>query len=214
MPTKPPPKDRTRKALPRGRPARTPEDIEATRAHIAACALRVFQQEGYAAVSIRRVAQEADCTPMTVYQYFDRKIDILRHLWAQIFGELFDQLEPMTRKDRAPLAALNAIALAYVAYWMDRRDHYYLVFMSSDVTQSDVSIFVHDDAVVARFQIFGAALSRALPGKTTKADLKVKSELLLCALNGIAHNLITISAYPWSDAKRLVQAAVKGVVAS
>jgi hypothetical protein len=40
----------------------------------------------------------------------------------------------------------------------------------------------------------------------------VKSELLLCILNGIAHNLITISAYPWSSPDMLVQHAIRGLL--
>ena len=44
-----------------------------------------------------------------------------------------------------------------------------------------------------------------------EADLRVKSELLLCALNGICHNLITISAYPWSSPDILVRSAIRSV---
>ncbi len=52
----------------RGRPARSKQQIEDRRAHIAACALKLFQEEGYAAISMRRLAEEAgsqDDTPAT-----------------------------------------------------------------------------------------------------------------------------------------------------
>ena len=77
----------------RGRPAQSERQIAEMRARITGCALRLFEEEGFAAVSMRRIATEAGCTVMTVYKYFERKIDILRELWAQVFEELFDVLE-------------------------------------------------------------------------------------------------------------------------
>ena len=67
--------DATRAA--RGRPARTPEQVAEMRAHIASCALELFSREGFAAISMRRLAQESGCTPMTLYKYFQNKFEIL-----------------------------------------------------------------------------------------------------------------------------------------
>jgi AcrR family transcriptional regulator len=161
---------------------------------------------------MRRLAQEAGCTVVTLYSYYDRKIDILRDLWAQVFEELFDELERQPVAGRDGVSRLTAIATGYVAFWLARRDHYFMVFMSSGVTQSDVSIFVKNDALLQRFAIFRDALAKALEGKAGDAELALKSDLLLCALNGIAHNLITISAYPWTKPEKLVRAAVQGIL--
>jgi AcrR family transcriptional regulator len=77
----------------RGRPKRTQAEIEDMRSEIKRCAKLLFQKEGYPAVSMRRLAQEAGITVMTLYKYFERKIDILRALWQTIFEELFTELE-------------------------------------------------------------------------------------------------------------------------
>jgi AcrR family transcriptional regulator len=196
----------------RGRPARSQEHIEDVRARIAACALKLFREEGYAAVSMRRLAQEAGCTVVTLYKYYDRKIDVLRDLWAQVFNELFDELDRQLVADRDAVLRLNAIAIGYVEYWLKRRDHYFMVFMSSGLTQSDVSVFVQNDALLQRFAIFRDTLSKALDEKVSEAELTLKSDLLLCVLNGIAHNLITISGYPWTRPEKLVRAAVQGIL--
>ncbi|MBW8639993.1 TetR/AcrR family transcriptional regulator [Hoeflea sp. WL0058] len=182
------------------------------RRHIADCALRLFQEDGYDAVSMRRLASEAGCTVMTLYRYFDRKIDILRALWTEVFAELFDRLDRVAAGEADPTHRLLAVSQGYVDFWLERREHYFLVFMSSGVTQSDVSVFVGDDGVVSRFNVLRESLAGALDGRPGEAELKLKSELLLCALNGIAHNLITISAYPWSEPQALVRAAVTAVL--
>ena len=196
----------------RGRPARSDRQIAETRARISRCALKLFEEEGYAAVSMRRLAKEAGCTVMTVYTYYDRKIDILRALWSQVFEELFDRLDRTAAQERDAVARLHAVALGYVDFWLQRRDSYFLVFMSSGVTQSDVSVFVGDEAVLARFEVLRASLADALGDGLDDAALTLKSEMLLCALNGVAHNLITISAFPWSTPEALVGEAVAGLL--
>jgi len=182
------------------------------RQHIATCALRLFQEDGYDAVSMRRLASEADCTVMTLYRYFDRKIDILRALWGELFAELFDRLDEIAADESDAARRLDAVALGYVDFWLRRREHYFLVFMSSGVSQPDVSIFVGDDGVVDRFSVLRKSLADALGADASEAGIDLKSQLLLCALNGIAHNLITISAYPWFKAEKLVRAAVSGTL--
>lgn len=201
-----------RKPGARGRPSRSPKQIEHMRAHIAACAMRLFEAEGFEAVSMRRLAQEAGCTVVTLYQYYDRKIDVLRDLWAQVFGELFDGLDAIAARETKPLGRLNAVAFGYVDFWLQQRDRYFMVFMSSGVSQDDVSVFVADDPVLSRFDLFRTCLSEALGTGATQAALTLKTQLLLCGLNGVAHNLVTISGFPWAAPKRLVRGVVDGVL--
>ena len=196
----------------RGRPPNSKEYVEEERARIAACAEKLFHDEGFTAVSMRRLAQASGITVMTLYKYYDRKIDILHDLWAKVFEELFDRLDRAAARKRDPKQRIHDIALGYVRFWLESRDRYFLVFMSSGVTQSDVSIFVGGDRVVSRFGLFRAALAQALGDDAGDAELTLKTDLLLCALNGIAHNLITISAYPWSKPEDLVRAAVAGIL--
>jgi len=196
----------------RGRPSVSKAKIVDTRKHITGCAMRLFREDGYEAVSMRRLAKEADCTVMTLYRYFDRKIDILRELWGEVFTELFDQLEQIAAEEKNATQRLNAVALGYVNYWLEQREHYYLVFMSSGVSQPDVSVFVESEDIVGRFALIFSSLAEALGETTEDVDLNIKAQLLICILNGISHNLITISAFPWAEPEALVDAAVVGVL--
>jgi AcrR family transcriptional regulator len=198
----------------RGRPVRSQQQVEDMRLRIAEHALQLFQKNGYHAISMRQLAQAVGCTVMTLYRYYPRKIDILRDLWAQVFETLFDDLDQEAKRHSDPIQRIEAIALGYVQFWLKNRDHYFLVFMSSEVDQTDVSIFVGDAPVLARFQIFQQGIAETSADVFPEADLKVKSELLLCALNGISHNLITIGAYPWSSPDILVRSAVRSVIGS
>lgn len=205
-------KDSSKTMRSRGRPVRSDQDVAKTRQHIADCALRLFQAEGYEAVSMRRLAQEADCTVMTLYRHYDAKIDILRQIWRNVFAELFDQLDARAEGEADPIERLNAVALGYVEFWLAQRDRYFLVFMSSGVSQDDVSVFVADDDLLLRFNVLQDSLAAALDSIGSDADPSLRNQVLMCSLNGIAHNLITISAYPWAEPETLVGEAVSGAL--
>ncbi|MCB0995508.1 MAG: TetR/AcrR family transcriptional regulator [Acidimicrobiales bacterium] len=196
----------------RGRPARTPEQIAEMRAHIASCALDLFHAEGYVGISMRRLASEAGCTPMTLYKYFENKFEILGTLWAGVLGELFDRLDGVAAASSDPEQRLTAVANGYVEFWLEHRDHYYLVFMSGGITQEDVSRFMGDEAVLTRFDLFRSCIADLLAPSATPDDIEVKAEVLVCGLNGIAQALITLSGYPWADATALVQALTSGLL--
>lgn len=196
----------------RGRPAMSDSEKAAARTRIVAAAARLFQQEGYRAVSMRRLASEAGCTPMTLYAYFPSKTAILRHIWAQLLAALFADLAHTAAATRDPAKRLHAVSLGYVNYWLTHPDHYRMVFMTEGVTQADVGDFVADDHGGDHYRLFAEALQAVL-GRTSAADLKLRTDVLVCGLHGVAHNAITISAYRWAPAKRLVAMVVAGALA-
>jgi AcrR family transcriptional regulator len=63
-----------------GRPPRSETDISKYRSKIADHALAIYRAEGFGAVSMRRLANEVGCAPMTIYAHFEGKTDILRYL--------------------------------------------------------------------------------------------------------------------------------------
>lgn len=193
----------------RGRPAITAEKRVEMRGRIAEEAKRLFHAEGYRQVSMRRIAKEVGCAPMTLYKYYPAKIEILRTLWDDVFNEIFDHLDSIKDISGAPEERLRAISVAYVSYWIEHQDKYRLVFLADGVTQPDVSIFVDDSATAARFTIFAAAISAVYDDELTPEDLKSKLDATICFLHGIAHNKVTISGYPWSSVDDLVALAIR-----
>ena len=192
----------------RGRPAITDAKRQRMRNEIASIAKQLFQDEGYTTISMRRIAREMECSPMTLYQYYNAKIDILRTLWSDVFNELFSQLEVVSRTHKNMLYCLGT---TYVQYWLDHAEYYRLVFMTDGVNQSDVSTFIDNPELVQRFGIFALAISDSFLEKLEPEELKPKLDAFLCFLNGIAHNQITISGYSWADPDKMVAMAVSAV---
>jgi len=182
------------------------------REKIAASTQQLFQTEGYRQISMRRIATEVGCSPMTLYKYYDAKIDILHTLWADVFNAVFDDIDALQISQASARERLTSLATAYVDYWLDHTEHYRLVFMAEGVTQPDVSLFIESPDVAARFEVFAIAIIQAVPSEISQDLLKKKLDAMICFLHGIAHNLITISGYDWPSTGYLIEVAIRGVL--
>ena len=186
-----------------GRPPRQASQVQAMQARIATQALRLFRDEGFDSVSIRRLAKEVGCAPMTIYAHFDSKTDILQFLWAEVLRLVFDEIglklqQAQTLQDRLAVAAKT-----FVRYWLNNSDHFRLVFMSNGVSRTDVNTFMQNQSTLQYFQVFSnlvAALS------CDPASLKRRADTLVSGMIGIALCLNTIADYKWSDPDAMTEA--------
>ena len=138
----------------RGRPQRSPSQRAEMRREIEQAASHLFQSDGYGAVSMRRIAKQVGCSPMALYAYFENKVDLLQSLWAQVFNDLFEQVQPAISEAATSRAKLQALSFGYVRYWLENPERYRMVFMAEGISQSEVSIFVDDPAIAKHFSIF------------------------------------------------------------
>jgi AcrR family transcriptional regulator len=197
----------------RGRPPRAPDDVEQEKARIAGVAGDLFRREGVPAISMRRLAKEAEVTPKTLYAYFADKREILQNIWSGFFVELFDEIDVVAQSGLSPKARLRSACLRYLTYWVSQPDRYRMVFMSDGVSQSDVSVFMEASPVLARYAIFGDLLASASGAASTEV-IPLQLNALVCALNGIAHNTVTISDYDWGAPDTLLDVLLPAFIAA
>ncbi|MFV1599367.1 MULTISPECIES: TetR/AcrR family transcriptional regulator [unclassified Phaeobacter] len=193
-----------------GRPRRSETDILGFQAKIGKHALEIYQAEGFEAISIRRLAKEVGCAPMTIYAHFEGKTDILRYLWADVLSDMSDEIRKTLTDIAAPSERLQSAAQTFVAYWTNHPDHFRLVFMSNDVNRADVSTFVSDEKTLAHFAVFSDLIREVLPDA---ADVQVRTDTLISGMIGIALCMNTIPDYPWVDTPLMTERLLKSVVA-
>ena len=192
-----------------GRPPRSDNDILEFRSKIAGHALVLYRAEGFGAVSIRRLAKEVGCAPMTIYAHFEGKTDILRYLWADVLADMSDEIKGKLKTVVAPAERLQTAAQTFVSYWIDHPDHFRLVFMSNDVTRSDVSTFISDDQTLVHFKMFSDLVQDVLPND---GSVKVKTDALITGMIGIALCINTIRDYPWASVTLMTDSLLAGII--
>jgi AcrR family transcriptional regulator len=195
-----------------GRPPISDDKRREMREKIATSTQLLFQTEGYRQISMRRIAGEVGCSPMTLYKYYDAKIDILHTLWSDVFEVLFNRLDALELASESPRGQLVVLTSAYVSYWLENSEHYRLVFMTEGVNQPDVSSFITSPNIVARYEIFLLAIANASLGDCSQDELRQKLDAMMCFLNGIAHSLITISQHNWPPLDYLISTAMRGIL--
>ena len=179
-----------------GRPPRSSSELLEIRDKIATEARKLFRDEGFAAVSIRRLAEAAGCAPMTIYAHFDGKADILRFLWADVLRQVFDDIKQELDRTNLPHDRLVAASRVYLRHWLTNPDHFRLVFLSNGVARADVQTFMADPATLHHFDLMSGLVSLVAPAG---ADVKARTDMLVAGLTGIALCLNTVKDYPWSD---------------
>jgi len=196
----------------RGRPSLSDAAKEMKRTEIASIALRLFLEEGFESVSMRRLGKEVGMTPMALYRYFPSKLDILINLWGHILDLAFENVAAIKGQTHDQRDQLCQVCNAYVGYWRDNPAHYHLVFMSGGVSNSAVRLFVEQQNVIAKFEIFFMCLAELRSAPRESASVKRAADGLITHLHGIMHSLITMQGYSWTDQKTLIEGAVHGAV--
>lgn len=193
-----------------GRKPRNAEEIGEIRAKIIGHALKLFDEEGYDAVSMRRLAKEVGCAPMTIYAHFDGKINILQHLWTVVLETTFTEIRTQVETATSATDKLNIASQTFVNYWLKQPDHFRLVFMSAGITRPDVDSFLSDKATLNHFKYFSGLVMLALGDSHTPNinEIKSKTDALISALIGIVFCANTIADYPWTAPKQMVDLMV------
>ena len=108
-------------------------------------------RDGFAALTMRKIADAIEYAPGTIYLYFENRDEIAIQLCRQGYQELLECLQP-TANIADPRDRLRAIASAYIDFGLTNTATYRLIFMEdpkfTNAALSEVPI-----ALVARFAI-------------------------------------------------------------
>jgi AcrR family transcriptional regulator len=100
------------------------------RRQILDAARELFAHEGYAAVSMRKLAQRIEYSPTAIYLHFEDKDDLFRAVCDETFAGLVKRLAKQRREFGAePLACLEAGLHEYIAFGLKHPEHYIVTFM-------------------------------------------------------------------------------------
>src|SRR3954462_6157279 len=101
------------------------------RDEILAAARELFITEGYANVSIRKLADKVGCAPGTIYLHFEDKDSILSAICVETFAKLNKRMEAIRHDSGDPVERLRRGGRQYVQFGLDHPHHYIVTFAST-----------------------------------------------------------------------------------
>lgn len=110
-----------------GRPL-SEEQIQEFRDELCDCATRLFAERGLSGVTLRSIASEMGCSPMTPYRYFQNKEEIFEAVCAAAFRRLGDRSIEAARAHRDPIERFIALGRVYVRFAQDEPHAYRIMF--------------------------------------------------------------------------------------
>lgn len=168
--------------------------------------------EGYAGLSMRRLAQDIGYTPKTIYLYFTDKDDLLSELIEEELARLVLHLETVAAAEADAAQRLDAVALAYVAYGRAHPHAYQVMFLMREHPLSREAARVHHHIHGRRFQEMLVQVLRDSGRVSAALDLQVVAQALRCALHGVVALHLVRPQAAWVASETLVRHLVAGVV--
>lgn len=101
---------------------------EETRMSILEAAYKIVQQEGWQALSMRKIADAIEYTAPIIYEYFSNKEAILEELNKKGYLYLGKEMEEAKDKHKLPADQLEAMWMAYWNFAFKKKELYQLMF--------------------------------------------------------------------------------------
>lgn len=145
---------------------------------IVIAAKTIAEQEGWEAVTIRRLAAEIEHSQPVIYSHFANRDAIIAAVAVEGFGELATSLHGAISDDLAPSRALEAVATAYLDFALARPALCDAMF----VLPIDLR-FARSDTPAELRRTFGALMAVLEP---FCQNVETAAEALWAALHGLA----------------------------
>lgn len=152
---------------------------------ILSAALKLFSDEGYNNVTMRKIADKIEYSVGTIYLYYKDKGEIFFELHNRGFAEFYKkQLSVQNIKD--PIERLKAHGEAYIQFAIEHPEYYDVMFISRTPAKA-IHKFNHWEQGERTYELLKLNIKQAMEsGYFKKVDLEVAAFSLWSFVHGIA----------------------------
>ncbi len=163
------------------RAALSQTEVEAFRELLLKNAVRLFAEHGYEGVTMRALATDLGCSPMTPYRYFKNKAEIFQAVQSAAFARFANALEGACREDQAHAERLRALCWAYVHFALEEPYAYRIMFELDPAQRPEL----HEEADLRSWTFMHRAVEQAVAAGTLVGDPDVLAHLLWAGVHGL-----------------------------
>jgi AcrR family transcriptional regulator len=165
------------------RAALRPDDIAAFRRRATEAATRLFGAHGYQGVTMRALAAELGCSPMTPYRYLAGKEELFALVRAEAFRRFADRQERAGSSGGDPIDKLLRLKRAYIRFAVDHPDAYRIMF---ELRQGSARKYAEVAAQSKRaFSYLHAAVIEAVAAGHFRGDPLTIAHILWAGTHGL-----------------------------
>ncbi len=181
-----------------------------------AAARRIVLENGYAALSLRKLAAAIGCAPGTIYLYFKDRDELVREICCDGFRDLYEKMKPAAAA-ADPEKRLAALLRAYADFAAQNPDTYRLSFMEDPQFTAEMFRAQPLDEIGAGWQSF-ALFVKALQdlkqaGKLSpETDENLLAEVLWTGVHGAVSLKLIYPAFPMNSLETLIDKMIETLI--
>jgi len=185
---------------------------EETRVNILDASLQIVKEEGWNALSMRKIADVIEYTAPTIYEYFDNKEAILLELTRKGFLLLVKKLQEAKDKHQLPAKQLEAMWVAYWNFAFAEKELYQVMFgvdanccdMAKKLPESEMPVDLIWDVIV----------DLMAPHIPTEDEVCIKYYTFWSVIHGlISINMVNRGNTDETN-QQVLKTAISGIIAS
>lgn len=162
----------------------SPSETGDFRARICEVALRLFAERGYTGVTLRSLAQELGCSPMTPYRYFRNKEEIFAAVRAAAYRNFAEEQLRALAVSGDPVSQIFAVGEAYLRFAVERPNDYRMMF---ELDQPDPTGYPEvSEAQELSFQPVRSAVAEAIDAGVLEGDVETVAHILWAGVHGLS----------------------------
>jgi len=166
-------------------------------------------EEGYNALSMRKIARAVGCSATSIYLHFENKDALFHALIDEGMDRLYAHLAAAGEGTRGR-ARLEALARAYIAFGLDNPEYYEVMFMLHPERMARYPAEKYRRAR-RNIELFGEALAETA-GPLSAADADLAASVLWTALHGAVALLIARRIDVRIDQATYVKAVIRQII--
>ena len=163
------------------RAALSQDQVDEFRDALCAAATRLFAEHGYEGVTMRALAKDLGCSPMTPYRYFENKAAIFETVRIAAADRFADAIDGAVKQHARHEERLVAMTHAYVGFAVEEPDAYRIIF-ELDRSRRPEAVTVEE---TRSWFIMKTAVTEAVEDGVLVGDPNVVAHLLWSGLHGI-----------------------------
>ncbi len=167
------------------------------RGKILDAARKLFIQQGYDAVTMRKVAQRIEYSPTAIYAHFQDKEALMRELCTADFQKLADAFQEVATIED-PIERLRRTGRAYIEFAIRYPNHYRLMFMTPLPAEIDTDQTGKGDVQRDAYAFLVAVVQDAMAKGAFKPEWK-DAELLAQVLWAGMHGVVALHLVGGTD---------------
>lgn len=188
---------------------RRERDRQNLRQAILDVAEKLFVEEGYERVTMRRIASEIEYSPTTIYLYFSDKNEIFYTLLEQYYEKLLAIMLAVDEGCADPIDRIRKGMRAYTDFGLAHPNYYKLAFMFTPELRTEDYMNPEHAGTKVFMTLRDNVAACVERGLFHGTDIDLIAQAIWSVNHGITSLMISNPNYPWADRERVIDETVE-----